>query len=134
MKTKNVNLILVKFISMIIMFIYVLFLFIDISKGHVGNKYSIYLKFSSIILCFIISLLIGSNGFNNRDVFLLQLARLFTLVADYFLLLSSNYILGVLSFCVVQLIYIERHSLMEKNNFNIKINRFMICNLPPSKK
>jgi len=125
MKEKKVNIIVIKFICIMIMCIYILFLFIDISSHHAGNKYSTYLKFLSILLCLIISLLIGSNGYNSRDVFLLILARFFTLVADYFLLLSSNYILGVLSFCVVQLIYIERHSLMAKDKFNMKINRFI---------
>lgn len=126
MQTKKENLISIKFISIIIMCLYVLFLLIDISNHHIGNKYSTYLKFSCILLCFIISLLIGSNGFNLRDVFLLKLARFFTLVADYFLLLSSNYILGVLFFCMVQIIYIERHSLMGTNKLNIKINHFIL--------
>ncbi|MCM1991684.1 hypothetical protein [Oceanirhabdus seepicola] len=125
MEVKKANMFLIKFISTMIMFIYILFLFIDISNDHIGNKYSTYLKFSSILLCLIISLLIGSNGFNPKDVFLLQLARFFTLVADYFLLLSNNYILGVLFFCVVQLIYIERHSLMREDKLDIKINGFL---------
>ncbi len=125
MKTKNKNLILIKFISILIMCIYILFLFIDFSNHHTSNNYSTYLKFLSILLCLIISLLIDSNRYNPRDIYLLISAKFFTLIADYFLLLSTNYLLGVLFFCVVQLIYIERHSLMTKNKFNIKINRFI---------
>ena len=99
------------------MCIYVLFLFISISNKYTYSKCSTYLKFSSILLCFIISLLLDSIGYNHKDVLLLQLARFFTLVADYFLILSTNYILGVLFFSVVQLLYIKRHSLMKKNKF-----------------
>jgi len=129
MKIKNQNLNLIKLISIVIMCIYILFLSIDISNDHTCNSYSTYLKFSAILLCFIISLLIEHNGFNHRDVFLLKSARFFTLVADYFLLLSNNYILGVLFFCVVQLIYIKRHSLIEKNIFNMKINHFIFISV-----
>ncbi|WBW97135.1 hypothetical protein [Oceanirhabdus sp. W0125-5] len=125
MNDKNKNIIIIRFISIIIMFIYALFLFIDISSQYTTNSYSIYLKFSSIILCFIISLFIGPLGYTPKDVLKLKLARFFTLVADYFLLISNNHILGVLLFCVVQLIYIERHSLMEKHVTIKKLNPFI---------
>ncbi len=129
MKTKNKNLILINLISTAIMCIYPIFILMDISYTYTDNNYSTYLKFSCIILCFIISLLIGRNGFNPKDVFLLKLARFFTVIADYFLLLSNNYILGVLSFCVVQLIYIKRHSLMWTTKSSKKITPFIFLDI-----
>lgn len=129
MKEKNKNIMYIKYISIIILFIFVLFIAIDLWSGNLNNKYSTYLKFSSILLCFILSLLISSNIFNAKDIFLLKLARFFTIIADYFLLISGNYILGVLFFCLVQLTYIRRHSLMQKGVLNIKINRILIIPL-----
>ena len=59
---------------------------------------SIYIKYLGIILCFIFSLL-------NKN-YIISLAQLFTLIADYFLLvIDKYYVIGLISFIVVQLIY-----------------------------
>lgn len=102
----------VKFSSIIVILIYIIFLYIDVITKSLGNVHSIYLKYSVILLCLIITLLIGSDGHNKRDTFLLQLARFLTLIADYHLLLKDNYELGIFFFCLVQVTYIIRHSLM----------------------
>lgn len=107
----------IKISSVAIIIIYFVFLYIDfVSKG-LRNIYSVRLKYLTIIFCFIISLLIKSHGYGEKDKFLVQLARLFTLIADYFLSLSGNYIMGVFFFSLVQITYITRHSLMENKKY-----------------
>ena len=90
------------------------FLYTDILLINRNNQISGYLKYSTILLCLIIALLIGEDGYNKRDRLFVQLARLFTVFADYFLLIKDDFIIGVICFCVVQITYIIRYSLMEK--------------------
>jgi len=108
---------LIKISSRIIIIIYFIFLWIDFITKDLKNKYSVTLKYSAIVLCFIISLLIKSHGYSKRDKGLVQLARLFTLIADYFLAISGNYIMGVFFFSLVQITYIIRHSIMENSKY-----------------
>lgn len=62
------------------------------------NMNSIYIKYLGIVICFVFSLL-------NKN-YIISLAQLFTLIADYFLLVIDNYyVLGLISFIVVQMIY-----------------------------
>ena len=68
------------------------------------------LKFSSVLLCFAASLLIGSHGVNLRDTRLLELGLFFTLLSDLCLLILEYFTLGVFLFCIVQSIYIVRCS------------------------
>lgn len=104
----------IKILVFISLAIFITFLYIDIFLINEGNSASIYLKYSTILICFIITLLIGKDGYNKRDVVLVQLARLFTVIADFFLLIKDDFKIGVLFFCIVQIIYILRHSFMEK--------------------
>ena len=61
---------------------------------------SSFVKYSGILLCFIWSIY-------KKDK-LLSISSFFTLLADYFLLLrNKNYIYGILSFIVVQLLYMH---------------------------
>jgi len=102
---------------MIIVVIYLVFLYIDfVSKG-LENIYSVRLKYSTIVICFIISLLIGSHGYSKEDKLLVQFARFFTLIADYFLVISSNPSMGIFFFSLVQITYIIRHSIMEDKKY-----------------
>ncbi len=107
----------IKISSKTIIIIYFIFLCIDFITKDLKNTYSVTLKYSAIVLCFIISLLIKSHGYGKRDKSLVQLARIFTLIADYFLAISSNYIMGVFFFSLVQITYIIRHSIMENSNY-----------------
>ena len=70
-------------------------LFVAMDLFHTDSSY---LKYIGIILCLLYSLAIrNTEG---------SIAFLFTLFADYFLLLrNDSYLLGVLSFIIVQLIY-----------------------------
>lgn len=107
---------LIKINTLMIVLIYIIFLYMDaISKG-LGNTRSLYLKYSTILLCFALSLLIGSDCYNKRDKFLVWGARLFTVIADYYLVIRSDFSLGILCFCIVQIFYIIRHSFLAKVN------------------
>lgn len=97
--------------------VFLIFLYSDIHLINRDNQISVNLKFITILLCFIITLLIGKDCYNKRDRFLIQLARFFTVIADYFLLIKEDFKLGVICFCVVQITYIIRHSLMEKKAY-----------------
>ena len=74
-------------------FIYVCFLVLDIIS--INSKY---IKYLGIILCFIYCL-------NNKNKYRIT-AMFFTVIADYFLLIKDDYYLvGVLSFIIVQALY-----------------------------
>ncbi|MFL0267158.1 lysoplasmalogenase family protein [Candidatus Clostridium radicumherbarum] len=104
----------VRILIAIQIFIFLIFLYTDIHLINRNNQISVKLKFITILLCFIITLLIGKDSYNKRDRFLVQLARFFTVIADYFLLIKEDFKLGIICFCIVQITYIIRHSLMEK--------------------
>ena len=81
---------------------------------------STYIKYAGIILCFLNAL------FDNKK--LITAALLFTLIADYFLLVRDNdYLFGIISFLVVQCIYFVY---LKKNNckpyFIIRILLYVI--------
>lgn len=76
--------------------IIIYFSFIIMDLNHMDSSF---IKYSGIFLCFIWSVY-------KKDK-LLSISSFFTLLADYFLLLrNQNYIYGILSFIVVQLLYI----------------------------
>lgn len=120
----------IKFSTFLIVIIYLFFLYMDVLSKDLGNRYSIGLKYLTVILCFVMSLLIGSDRHSKKDKFLVQLARLFTLIADYFIVLFDEYKFGVFFFCLVQIAYIIRHSIMEKKkhkNFVFLIVALMLA-------
>jgi FtsH-binding integral membrane protein len=108
---------LIKIILSLTIVFYILFLYIDANTQSLGNISSIYLKYAIIVLSFIITLLIGNHGYNKFDRCFLQCAKLFTLIADYYLLIHDNFAIGIFFFCLVQLTYIIRHSLMEHKQY-----------------
>lgn len=114
----------VKASLIICVFIYIIFLYMDALTNSLWNPYSISLKYTIIIFSFLITLLIGNNGYNRRDTILLQLSKLLTLIADYYLLIHDNFPLGIFFFCIVQITYILRHSFMEKKRYR---NLIFLC-------
>jgi len=68
-----------------------------------------YLKFASIVLCFLLAVNLWRTSGNKSDSKFVVGALIFTMIADIFLLFNLNKIAGVISFCVVQLIYLKRY-------------------------
>lgn len=96
------------------LFLYFSFLYLDIFKDF--SSPSSYLKYASIIICFLVSFFAIFIK-NPADLkYFIPISLIFTLVSDYFLLLKSgieNSIYGVSFFIVVQFIYFI---FIEKNN------------------
>lgn len=69
------------------------------------------LKYICIVLCFSVSLFIGKNKINKKDVILLQFGLFITVLADLFFLILYNNVLGVATFCVVQILYSIRYDI-----------------------
>jgi len=74
-----------------------------------GNEHTITMtndtiKFIAILICLGIAAT-GRNGLGGRDYALLTAAMVATLVADFFLVIIYNYIIGVAFFCAVQAFY-----------------------------
>lgn len=100
---------IIKLILVIILVLYFVFLWMDIFKLEVFIS-SDTIKFLSMIFVFILSFMAGKDTLFSRDIFLLQIGLLITLLADVFLLLlNSHYILGIGLFCLVQIIYSIRY-------------------------
>jgi len=89
-----------KTLAALILCLYIIFLYLDITNA--DASLSSWLKFSSIILCFSLTL------FPKRDVMLIS-AMALTILADWFLLIQNVYLPGVIVFCIVQIIYNVRH-------------------------
>jgi len=115
---------MVKSASFLILFLYIGFLYLDILTKDLGNTTTLNIKYLIIIICLIISLTIGRDGHNKIDSTLVQIARFFTLIADYYLVILDNYKLGVFFFCIVQITYIIRHSFMEDKKYR---NFMFLC-------
>ncbi len=99
---------LIGMLSIIIGLLYILFLCSDISNTKIFLSSAVF-KYISIILCFVITILIGEDGLNKRDRLLLQIGFFITILGDLCLLIFDYYIPGVALFCLVQIIYYNRY-------------------------
>ncbi|WP_461206767.1 lysoplasmalogenase family protein [Clostridium sp. DL1XJH146] len=112
---KQVN-IFQKLLLFILISIYILFLIMDLEHRHNTNM----MKFISIVICFILTLSFLNNNVSKEDYYILLVARLLTIISDYFLLLrGSGFIYGVSVFCIVQSLYLYRHSVGYKKQIKI---------------
>lgn len=71
---------------------------------------SLYLKFSSVFFCFILSLCLLKKSYDIKDGYILLGAMGFTLISDFFILILNKNEIGVFCFIIVQLFYIYRYS------------------------
>lgn len=113
MANKDLRVYIIEILLLIISILYIVFLYLDICDRSIFISTD-EMKYLCIILCFTISLLIGENFLNRKDLFLLQISLFFTVIADYFFLITHKYILGIVSFCIVQIIYSVRHDIKNK--------------------
>jgi len=77
--------------------------------GNVSSLLINQLKFTSIVLCFGLGLSLYRQSENQQDSKFVVAALIFTVIADVFLLFTTAHISGVLSFWVVQLVYLKRY-------------------------
>lgn len=86
---------------------YLSFLLLDWTDAH-PVRVSDTIKFISICLCFVLALSTGSKRTNKRTYNLTLLALIFTVTADFFLLFTDHFSLGIAVFCIAHLAYITR--------------------------
>ena len=91
-----------------IVILYVAFLSLDIFSIP-RSMASRYLKYTTIVLCFLLATSLYHQSSDKRDSQYVVIALLFTMLADIFLLFTSNQIAGVFFFCLVQLTYLKRY-------------------------
>lgn len=101
--------------------LYLLFIYIDNLKIGYINTSNI-LKYTSIILCFLITLMVGKDNINNNDITLLQAGLFITTFADLAFVIFEYYNVGIILFSYVQIIYYIRFKV---NKSNIKIYKFI---------
>lgn len=66
------------------------------------------LKFTSILLCFLLAALLYQTSTNQKDSRFVVIGLFFTVIADVNLVLVNAHVLGVFFFCLVQLTYLRR--------------------------
>lgn len=123
MNNKDYKFKITKILLIIIVMLYFSFLYMDIFKigtALVSNR----LKFISMILIFIISLIKKEDALELRDIYLLQVGLFLTIFADLFLLILDNYyIIGIALFSIVQILYSIRY---EYKKAKLIIKNFII--------
>ncbi|MCL2235007.1 MAG: lysoplasmalogenase [Defluviitaleaceae bacterium] len=67
------------------------------------------IKFTLVVICFLLALSHKSRWLNERDWLLLVLAMAFTVGADFFLTILFNYPVGVAVFCFAHVFYAFRY-------------------------
>jgi hypothetical protein len=109
--------------------IYFIFMIIDVTG--IGNfTVSSYLKFIGIILCLLYTLVSFNTSKDKKDQLLLTAALIFTVTADLFLLIYDFYLAGVITFCIVQMLYMLRINRWEENrNHSITFVKKIVRNI-----
>lgn len=109
--------------------LYVTFMLCDFFD--VRGYLSSILKFTSIVGCFFYSLSHHFFQTSDKGLLLINLGLFFTVISDVFLLFTEYYFYGVLSFCVVQLLYCHRILLwnikLKLTNMILRILAIVIC-------
>ncbi len=118
----NYKLLAIKILFIIICILYITFLYFDMVSIQTFISTEM-VKFISIILCSIVSILIGKDYVNKEDKLLLQYGLCITIVADYFLLFTNYFVLGVGIFSIVHILYAIRY---ERNKTRFTLIRSVI--------
>ncbi|WP_163194690.1 lysoplasmalogenase family protein [Clostridium thermarum] len=89
--------------------LYMTFLYLDYNR--MNTFYTTYnLKYISILLCFLLSLMAMDHAISPIDIRLLQTGLFMTTLADLCLLVLDKFTIGVAVFCVTQIIYCIRYN------------------------
>lgn len=100
---------IIRFILIIVLIIYMTYISVELLNLKINLSMKI-IKYISILLCFLITLLLEGNEINKLDMRLLQLGMLLTTIADLFLVILDYHNPGVITFSIVQIIYIFRYT------------------------
>lgn len=92
-----------------ILIIYLSFIYVDFFNIKTESSMNS-LKYLSIVFCFLITLIWSENSTNKKDLKLLQIGMFFTLIADLFLVILDYHLAGVITFSIVQMMYIIRYT------------------------
>lgn len=106
MKSTHKKIIFTLFLFLEIL-LYCGFLYIDITQK-ASFTLSAYLKFSGILLCLLYALFMPFREEYKADGVILKTALFFTVISDLFLLLLDRYQTGMVTFCIVQSLYLIR--------------------------
>lgn len=93
-----------------IFIVYIAFMTVDMYAKYTGTIFSLVLKFSTIILCLILAMLIGNDGVDKKDTIMVIIARCLTLISDFLMVILYWNKWGIAFFATVQFTYIIRHS------------------------
>lgn len=109
--------------------LYIVFLTFDCASVDLSGA-AAYVKFASILLCVAMSILIFIENKNFEALFIM-LGLSFTLTADYYLIFTDRYIYGVISFIIVQVIYLNKLLWSKKLKYKIGfiVLIFMLWNI-----
>jgi len=113
-------------ILMILLVLYASFITADIFTGDSSNLYSRVLKYVSILLCLILTLVIGNDCHDKRDRMLLQAALALHAVGDLFIGILGMFTAALCVFFFMQIAYITRHSRMFRLDRNEIISGILI--------
>lgn len=81
-----------------------------------------HLKFMAIVLCLIICLVYRFSYPANTDAHIMPYIFIFTVIADIFLLFTQEFIYGVISFCIVQLLHLYRiHKITKVSKYHLPL-------------
>lgn len=98
-----------RLLVLVICFLFILFLSIEVYNIKLNISSNV-IKFLTIVLCLIISIISSPLDNQSKDVFLLQLGLVFTVLADYtFLIHNDDYSFAIGLFAIVQIIYSLRY-------------------------
>lgn len=114
----------IRILLLVIATIYILFLYFDIFDKTIMTP-TTFLKYISIVFCFIVSLLTGKDGLSRKDTSLLQAGLFVTLLADLFLLILNYYVVGIILFSIVQIIYFVRYKSYNSYRVNLDLTKFI---------
>ena len=110
----------------VLLAVYSSFITADIFTGNSGNIYSRILKYAAILLCLLLTLLIGKDCHDARDRRLLQAALVLHAIGDFFIGILGMFTVAICVFFFMQIAYIVRHSRGFKINRNEIISGVLI--------
>lgn len=105
--------------------LYMSFLYIDITQA-VSYTVSSAIKFTGISLCLLYTFMIPGEKEGRRDTAFLRSAMFFTVISDLFILVLDYYLYGMITFCIVQSIYLLRMGYWQSVLYPGKTKRIII--------